>query len=72
LIVFFVGVGLALSNWASLIVLALVLSAGLLVRIFRGASIACRVGRGLPALCSDAPSTFSRPLVARSKAVGIG
>jgi protein-S-isoprenylcysteine O-methyltransferase Ste14 len=34
LIVFFVGVGLALSNWASLIVLALVQSAGLLERIY--------------------------------------
>ncbi len=33
LIVFFLGVGLALSNWASLIVLALLPTAGLLVRI---------------------------------------
>jgi protein-S-isoprenylcysteine O-methyltransferase Ste14 len=33
LILFFVGVGLAVSNWASLIVLALVPTAGLLVRI---------------------------------------
>jgi protein-S-isoprenylcysteine O-methyltransferase Ste14 len=33
LIVFFVGVGLALSDWASLIVLALLPTAGLLVRI---------------------------------------
>jgi protein-S-isoprenylcysteine O-methyltransferase Ste14 len=33
LVVFFVGVGLALGNWASLIVLALVPTAGLLVRI---------------------------------------
>jgi protein-S-isoprenylcysteine O-methyltransferase Ste14 len=33
LVLFFVGVGLALSNWASLIVLALVPTAGLLVRI---------------------------------------
>jgi protein-S-isoprenylcysteine O-methyltransferase Ste14 len=33
LIIFFLGVGLALSNWASLIVLALVPTAGLLVRI---------------------------------------
>ena len=33
LILFFVGVGLALSNWASLIVLAVVPLAGLLVRI---------------------------------------
>jgi protein-S-isoprenylcysteine O-methyltransferase Ste14 len=33
LVVFFVGVGLALSNWASLIVLALVPTAALLVRI---------------------------------------
>ena len=33
LIVFFVGVGLALTNWASLIVLAVVPTAGLLVRI---------------------------------------
>jgi protein-S-isoprenylcysteine O-methyltransferase Ste14 len=34
LILFFVGVGLALSNWASLVVLALVPTAGLLVRIY--------------------------------------
>jgi protein-S-isoprenylcysteine O-methyltransferase Ste14 len=33
LIIFFVGVGLALSNWASLIVLALVPTVGLLARI---------------------------------------
>jgi protein-S-isoprenylcysteine O-methyltransferase Ste14 len=33
LIVFFVGVGLAVSNWASLIVLALLPTVGLLVRI---------------------------------------
>jgi protein-S-isoprenylcysteine O-methyltransferase Ste14 len=33
LVVFFVGVGLAVSNWASLIVLALVPTVGLLVRI---------------------------------------
>ena len=33
LVLFFVGVGLAVSNWASLIVLALVPTAGLLVRI---------------------------------------
>ena len=33
LVVFFVGVGLAVSNWASLIVLAVVPTAGLLVRI---------------------------------------
>jgi protein-S-isoprenylcysteine O-methyltransferase Ste14 len=33
LVVFFVGVGLAVSNWASLIVLALVPTIGLLVRI---------------------------------------
>jgi protein-S-isoprenylcysteine O-methyltransferase Ste14 len=33
LIIFFVGVGLALSNWASLIMLALVPTAGLLARI---------------------------------------
>jgi protein-S-isoprenylcysteine O-methyltransferase Ste14 len=33
LIVFFLGVGLALSNWASLAVLALLPTAGLLVRI---------------------------------------
>jgi protein-S-isoprenylcysteine O-methyltransferase Ste14 len=33
LVLFFVGVGLALGNWASLIVLALVPTAGLLVRI---------------------------------------
>jgi protein-S-isoprenylcysteine O-methyltransferase Ste14 len=33
LIIFFVGVGLALSNWTSLIVLALVPTAGLLLRI---------------------------------------
>ncbi|HEX5468228.1 MAG TPA: isoprenylcysteine carboxylmethyltransferase family protein [Gaiellaceae bacterium] len=33
LLVFFVGVGLALDNWASLIVLALVPTAGLLARI---------------------------------------
>jgi protein-S-isoprenylcysteine O-methyltransferase Ste14 len=33
LILFFVGVGLALGNWASLIVLALLPAAGLLVRI---------------------------------------
>ena len=33
LIIFFVGVGLALSNWLSLIVLAMVPAAGLLVRI---------------------------------------
>ncbi len=33
LIVFFVGVGLALDNWASLLVLALVPTAGLLLRI---------------------------------------
>ena len=33
LIVFFVGVGLALTNWASLLVLALLPTAGLLVRI---------------------------------------
>ena len=33
LVLFFVGVGLALSNWASLVVLALVPTAGLLVRI---------------------------------------
>lgn len=33
LVVFFVGVGLAVSNWASLIVLALVPTLGLLVRI---------------------------------------
>jgi protein-S-isoprenylcysteine O-methyltransferase Ste14 len=33
LVVFFVGVGLALSNWASLLVLALVPTAGILVRI---------------------------------------
>jgi protein-S-isoprenylcysteine O-methyltransferase Ste14 len=33
LIISFVGVGLALSNWASLIVLALVPTAGLLIRI---------------------------------------
>jgi len=34
LVLFFVGVGLALTNWASLIVLALVPTAGLLVRIY--------------------------------------
>jgi protein-S-isoprenylcysteine O-methyltransferase Ste14 len=33
LVIFFVGVGLALSNWASLIVLVLLPTAGLLVRI---------------------------------------
>jgi protein-S-isoprenylcysteine O-methyltransferase Ste14 len=33
LVVFFVGLGLALSNWASLVVLALVPTVGLLVRI---------------------------------------
>ena len=33
LVLFFVGVGLALSNWASLLVLALVPTLGLLVRI---------------------------------------
>jgi protein-S-isoprenylcysteine O-methyltransferase len=33
LVLFFVGVGLALSNWASLVVLALVPTVGLLVRI---------------------------------------
>jgi protein-S-isoprenylcysteine O-methyltransferase Ste14 len=33
LVLFFAGVGLAVSNWASLIVLALVPTAGLLVRI---------------------------------------
>jgi protein-S-isoprenylcysteine O-methyltransferase Ste14 len=33
LVLFFVGLGLAVSNWASLIVLALVPTAGLLVRI---------------------------------------
>ena len=33
LIIFFIGVGLALSNWASLIVLAVVPTVGLLVRI---------------------------------------
>lgn len=33
LLIFFVGVGLALSNWVSLIVLALVPTVGLLVRI---------------------------------------
>jgi protein-S-isoprenylcysteine O-methyltransferase Ste14 len=33
LILVFVGVGLAVSNWASLVVLALVPTAGLLVRI---------------------------------------
>jgi protein-S-isoprenylcysteine O-methyltransferase Ste14 len=33
LVVFFVGVGLALSNWASLVVLAVVPTVGLLVRI---------------------------------------
>jgi protein-S-isoprenylcysteine O-methyltransferase Ste14 len=33
LVLFFVGVGMAVSNWASLIVLALVPTAGLLVRI---------------------------------------
>jgi protein-S-isoprenylcysteine O-methyltransferase Ste14 len=33
LVIFFVGVGLALSNWASLIVLALLPAVGLLVRI---------------------------------------
>jgi protein-S-isoprenylcysteine O-methyltransferase Ste14 len=34
LVVFFVGVGLALSNWASLIVLTVVPTLGLLVRIY--------------------------------------
>jgi protein-S-isoprenylcysteine O-methyltransferase Ste14 len=33
LLIFFVGVGLALSNWLSLIILAVVPAAGLLVRI---------------------------------------
>jgi protein-S-isoprenylcysteine O-methyltransferase Ste14 len=33
LVLFFVGVGLAVSNWASLVVLALVPTFGLLVRI---------------------------------------
>jgi protein-S-isoprenylcysteine O-methyltransferase Ste14 len=33
LVLFFVGVGLALGNWASLLVLALVPTLGLLVRI---------------------------------------
>jgi protein-S-isoprenylcysteine O-methyltransferase Ste14 len=33
LVVFFIGIGLALSNWASLIVLALVPTVGLLARI---------------------------------------
>src|SRR5205823_9030564 len=43
-----------------------------LQQLLRGARIACRLGRRLPAPCSDAPSPISRPLVARSKALGIG